>query len=160
MGFCMAHLNYFPSRVAGVNFCFFIAVPSGGGCWYYAKCEMLLCKIDGELNMKLWNWDGGDMLHYRRQRQLRWYHAVVFRRDYTLSRHQNIAVDDHTTLTVDRNSTNIVYIFPFYVCLCLRHRDCCSATDGNGCCHDSRHRFSKRWHFADIKNITSDDQVR
>ena len=32
MGSCIAHLNYFPSRVADVNFCFVIAVPSGGGC--------------------------------------------------------------------------------------------------------------------------------
>ena len=48
----MAHLNYFSSRVAGFNFCFFIAVPSGGGCWYYPKCEMVLCKIDNEMNMQ------------------------------------------------------------------------------------------------------------
>ena len=40
MGSFVAHLNYTPSRAAGVNFWFFIAVPSGGGCWYKAKCEM------------------------------------------------------------------------------------------------------------------------
>ena len=29
--------------------------PSGGGCWYKAKCEMLLCKIDGKNERaKLW----------------------------------------------------------------------------------------------------------
>ena len=39
----MAHLYYFRTRVAGVNFCFFIAVPSGGGCGHYAKCEMRNC---------------------------------------------------------------------------------------------------------------------
>ena len=40
MGSYMDHLNYFHTRVAGVNFCLFIALPSGGGRWYYAKCEM------------------------------------------------------------------------------------------------------------------------
>ena len=66
-GSCMAHLNYFPPRVAGVHFCFFIAIPSGGGCWYYANCKMVFCKIDGKMNMqncgysaKLRNGDGGD----------------------------------------------------------------------------------------------------
>ena len=64
----MTHLNYFPPRVTGVNFCFFIAVPSDGKCWYYAKCEMVLCKIDSEMNMqncgysaKLQNGHGGDL---------------------------------------------------------------------------------------------------
>ena len=49
----MAHLNYFHTRFAGFNFCFFISVPSGGRCWYYAKFEMLLRKIDGELTCKI-----------------------------------------------------------------------------------------------------------
>ena len=47
-----------------------LAGPSGGGCWYKAKCETLLRKIDGEMNAqnggfsaKLRNGDGGDMLH-------------------------------------------------------------------------------------------------
>ena len=47
-----------------------LAGPSGGGCWYKAKCEMLLRKTDGEMNdqncgfsAKLRNGDGGDMLH-------------------------------------------------------------------------------------------------
>ena len=55
-GSCMAHLNYFPPGVAGVNFCSFIAVPSGGGCWHYAKCAMVLSKIDSKINehAKLW----------------------------------------------------------------------------------------------------------
>ena len=69
-GSCMAHLNCFPPRAAGVNFWFFIAVPFGGGCWYKVKCDMLLRKIDGDMNVqnygfsaKLRNGDGGDMLH-------------------------------------------------------------------------------------------------
>ena len=48
----MAHLNSLPPRAAGVNFWFFIAVPFDGGCWYKAKCEMLLRKTDGEMNMQ------------------------------------------------------------------------------------------------------------
>ena len=62
--------NCFPPRDAGVNVWFFIAVSFGGGCWYKAKCEMLLRKIDGEKNVhncgfsvKLRNGDSGDMLH-------------------------------------------------------------------------------------------------
>ena len=81
----MAHLNCFSARVAGVNFWFFIAVPFGGGCWYKAKCEMLLCKIDDEKNVqtckfsaKLRNEDVGDMLHD--QRQLSLPRTVIFRR--------------------------------------------------------------------------------
>ena len=42
-----------------------LADPSGGGCWYKAKCEMLLRNIDGEMNVqncefsvKLRNGDG------------------------------------------------------------------------------------------------------
>ena len=63
----LTHPNYFHTRVEGGNFCFFIAVPSGGGCWYYAKCEMLLREIDGEMNMQNCGYsakgDGGDTLH-------------------------------------------------------------------------------------------------
>ena len=87
MGSCMAHLNCFPARAAGVNFWFFVAVPCGGGCWYKAKCEMLLCKIDGEKNVqnfrfsvKLWNGDCGNMLHDQRQWQLSRTRTVIFLR--------------------------------------------------------------------------------
>ena len=38
----------------------------------------------------------------------------------------------------------------FYVCLCLRDRNCCSAADGNGSCHAPAPSFSKRWHVADM----------
>ena len=68
-----------------------LAGPSGGGCWYKAQCEMLLRKIDGDLNVqncefsaKLQNGDGGNMLHDWRQRQLSRSSAIVFRRDDTL----------------------------------------------------------------------------
>ena len=65
----MAHCSWLiahclPPRAAGVNFWFFNAVPSGGGCWYKAKCEMLLRKIDGAMNVDFpRNGDGDDMLH-------------------------------------------------------------------------------------------------
>ena len=84
----MAHLNCFPPRATGVNFWFFIAVPSSGGCWYKTKCEMLLRKIDGEMNVqncgfsaKLWNRDSGDMLHDWWQWQLSRTRTVIFQRD-------------------------------------------------------------------------------
>ena len=43
------HLHVY---VACVNFSFFIAVPFGDKCWYYAECKMVLHKIDGEMNMQ------------------------------------------------------------------------------------------------------------
>ena len=86
----MAHLNCFPATAVGVNFWFFIAVPFGGGCWYKAKCKMLLRKIDGEKNpqnygfsAKLRNGDDGDMLH--NQRQFSRTRTVIFRRYDTSS---------------------------------------------------------------------------
>ena len=88
----MVHLNCFPPRAAGVNFWFFIAVPFGGGCWYKAKCEMLLRKIDSEMNVQ----NCGSSAKWRR-----WWHA-------------------------SRLTATVVVM-------------------------DSLHRFSKRWHVADVK---------
>ena len=88
----MAHLNCLPPRAAGVNDWFFLLahLVVGVGIKQNVKCEMLLRKIDGEINMqncglstKLRNGDGGDMLHDWRQRQLSQTHAIVFRRDDT-----------------------------------------------------------------------------
>ena len=50
-GSCMAHQNCIPTRVAGINICFFIASPSGGGCWYYAKCKMRYAATQN----RMWN---------------------------------------------------------------------------------------------------------
>ena len=72
MGSCMALLNCMPPRAAGVNDWFFLLahLVVGVGIKQNAKCEMLLCKIDGEMNVqncgfsaKLRNGDGDDMLH-------------------------------------------------------------------------------------------------
>ena len=113
-GSCMAHLNCFPPRAAGVNCWFFIAVPFGGGCWYKAKCEMLLRKRDGERNVQnfgfvvqLRNGDGDDMLHDNGN-----CHGLApsFFDDMTQRRRQNLAVDDQATLMVDRKPA-------IYVCL-------------------------------------------
>ena len=135
----MAHLNYF-TRVVGVNFCFFIAAPSGGGCWYYAKCEMrmLLCKIDGEKKMQ----NCGYFTKLRR-----WRHAprltattvvmdsrCLFSKRWHVANVKSITGNDQTTLIVYRNFEDIEYTFRFYICLCLRDRDCCSAADGNSSC--------------------------
>ena len=205
----MAYLNYVPTRVAGVNFCFFIAATSGGGCWYYAKCEILLYKIE---HAKLWifckiaklrwwrhaprlmaatvatdsrrrfskryvadiknitgddhatlivDWNSADIAYtFRFYVILRLWdrdccfaavgsgscHGIApsFFEEMTRYRHQKYRDDDQATLMVDRNSANIAYIFRFYVCLCLRHRDWCFAANGNGSCHVSRRRFLMR----------------
>ena len=72
MGSCMAHLNCLPPRAAGVNDWLFLLADlvMGVGIKQNAKCEMLLRKIDGEMNVqncgfsaKLRNGDGGDMFH-------------------------------------------------------------------------------------------------
>ena len=72
MGSCMAHLNCLPPRSEGVNdWVFLLAhLVVGVGIKQNTKCEMLLRKIDGEMNVqncgfstKLRNGDGGDMLH-------------------------------------------------------------------------------------------------
>ena len=49
---------------------------------------------------------------------------------------KNITGNEQATLIVDRNSADIVYTFRFYVCLCLRDRDCCTTADGNDSCHE------------------------
>ena len=68
----MDHLNCLPSRAAGVNDWFFLLahLVVGIGIKQNVKCEMLLRKIDGEINVqncgfsaKLQNGNGGDMLH-------------------------------------------------------------------------------------------------
>ena len=68
----MAHLNCLPPRTADANDWFFLLahLMVGVGIKQNVKCEMLLLKIDGEMNVqncgfsaKLQNRDGGDMLH-------------------------------------------------------------------------------------------------
>ena len=140
----MAHLNCLPPWAAGVNDWFFLLADlvMGVGIKQNVKCEMLLRKIDSEMNVqncgfsaKLRNGDGGDMLHDWRQRQLSRTRALIFRRDDTLSTSKNIAGNDQTTLVIHRNSANIACTFRIYVCLRLCDRDCCSAADGSGTCH-------------------------
>ena len=54
MGSCMAQLNFLPPRAAGVNYWFFLLsrLVAGVGKKQNAKCEMLLCKIDSEINVQ------------------------------------------------------------------------------------------------------------
>ena len=50
----MAHLNCLSPRAAGVNYWFVLLVRlvMGVGIKQNANCEMLLCKIDGEMNVQ------------------------------------------------------------------------------------------------------------
>ena len=140
MGSCMAHLNYF--HISASSLLSLLVV--GVGIMQNLKCEMLLCKIDGEMNMqncgysaKFWNGEGDG--HDWRQRQLPRTRAIFFQRDDTLSMSKTSpAMTRHPLWLVHQNSINISYTsytFWFYVCLRLRDRDCCSAADGNGSCH-------------------------
>ena len=51
MGCCKAPLNCFTPRAVGVNYWFFLLarLVVGVVIKQKAKCEMLLCKIDGEI---------------------------------------------------------------------------------------------------------------
>ena len=73
---------------------------------------------------------------------------------------KNITGNDQASLLVDRNSANIAYTFRFYVCLRLRDRDYIAPRlTATAIAMDLRCHFSKRWHVADIKNITGHDQA-
>ena len=163
----MAHLNCLSLRAAGINYWFFFAGPSGGGCWYKAKSEMLPCKIDGEMSVqncgfsaKLRNGDGDDMLHRltatavitdsRHRFTKRWHVADV----------KNIAGYNQNGPMVHRNYANIACTFRFYAGLRLRDRDRCSAADDSGAAVATHphHRILKRWHVATSK--TSLDMTR
>ena len=161
----MAHLNYCHTRVAGVNFCF-IAFPSSDGCWYYVKCEMLLSKIDGKMNLQncemceIVKWRRWRlMFHDWRQWQLPRTRTVVFRRDDTF-RYQKY----HRRLPVipigrSKCCKCCVYIpsdfTSFYIYEIATVAPWLMTT---AVATDSRRRLSKRWHVADIKNISGDDQ--
>ena len=112
MGSSMAHLNCFPLRAAGVNFWFFIAVPFGGGCWYKAKCEMLLRKIDGKTNVQNCGFSREMEMVATCSTTNGNCHRLApsFFDDMTRRQRQNLAGDDQATLMVDRQSA-------IYVCL-------------------------------------------
>ena len=137
----MAHLNCLPPRAEGVNDWFFLLahLVVGVGIKQNAKCEILLRKIDGEMNVH----NCGFAAKWRR-----WRHAprltataVITDSGHSLSKRwhvadvKNITGNDQTTLMVYRNSANIAYTFRIYICLRLCDRDCCSAADGSGSCH-------------------------
>ena len=124
MGSCMAHLNSLTPRAAGVSYWFFLLarLVVGVGKKKNAKCEMLLCKIDGEMNVqngefsaKLLNGDGGDIIHD-------WRHAFTSVYVYAIA------------TVVSQLTATAVATHP-------------------------RHRVWKRWHVAEIKNFTGDDQA-
>ena len=103
---------------------------------------MVVCKIDGEINMqnceystKLWNGDGGDWCSMANATAVATDSCRRFSKRWHVADVKNIAGGNQATLMVDRNSANIAYIFCFYVCLHIRDRNCCSASDGNGSCH-------------------------
>ena len=162
MGSCMAsRLNYFSPRVADVNFCYFITVPSGGGCWYYAKCEMQNGVTQDRWwneHEKLWifreiaNWRQWQlMLHGWRQCHglspsfsKRW-HVADVKTSPELTRQPYWSIEIPQISHIPSDFT-FVYVYKI-------------ATDAlqltaTAVAMDSRNRFSKKWHIADIKNIS------
>ena len=140
-----------------------LAGPSGGGCWYKAKCEMLLRKIDGEMNVQNCGFSA---------KGRRWQHATRLTATAVItdSRHRfskrwhvadvkHMAGDEQTTLMVHRNFKNLACTFRIYVCLRLCDRECCSSADGSGSCHAPAPSYFKEMTRCDIKNFTGDDQA-
>ena len=150
MGSCMANLNCLPPRAAAVNYWFFLLahLVVRVGIKQNVKCEMLLRKIDGKMNVQNCGFsakkkqncemetvatcsvtDGNDSYHGL---------APSFFEEMTRCRRQKHCrrrPDNPKTLMVHQNSANITSTFRFYVCLRLRDWNCCSAADGNGSCH-------------------------
>ena len=150
----MAHLNYFPPRVARVNICFFIAVPSGGGYWHYSKCEMVLHKIDSEMYMQNCGYstklrDGGDWCSTAESNSNCHGLALLFFEETIRGRRQK----HHWRWPGNPNGRSKFRKYRAYL-LILRSRDynLCSAAGGGV-------RRSLKQHVADIKNIAGDDQV-
>ena len=151
----MAHLNCLPPRAAGVNDWFFllahivvdVSIKQNARCCYarrWNECAKLW--IFREI-AKWRRWRYAPLLtapavitDSRHRFSKRWHVADV----------KNIVGDDQTTLMVHRNSANIACTFPFYVCLRLCDRDCCSAADGSGSCHAPAPSYFKEmthcWH--------------
>ena len=161
----MALLNCLPPRAAGVNYWFFLLahLVVDFGIKQNSKCEMLLRKIDDEMNVH----NCGFSAKLRKRR--RWRHAPRhtatafitdsphrFSKRWHVADVKNIASDDQTTLMINQNFSNIACTFRFYVCsiatVVMRLTVASVAT------HLHR-RISKRWHVADVKNFTGDDQA-
>ena len=79
--------------------------------------------------------------------------AIVFR-GWHIADVKNITGNDQATLMVHRNSANIAFTFPFYVCLRPHDHDCWSAADCSSSCNapapsyfeEMTHcRHEKRW---------------
>ena len=145
----MAHLNYFPSRVACFNFCFFIAVPSDGVYWYYAKwcyakqTAKWTCKIvDIPRNCEVETvaTDAARLMatavatDSRRRFLKRWHVADV----------KNITEGDHTTLIVNRNFANIAHTFRFYVKEIVTDAPRLMVAFGD-CSNGTRQKHRRRW---------------
>ena len=160
----MAHLNCSPPRTTGVKYWFFLLahLMVGVGIKQNAKCEMSLRKIDSEMNVQ----NGGFSAKWRRWRHASRLTATAvimdscdrFSKRWHVADVKNIAGDDQTTLMVHRNSANIACPFRFYVCLCLRDRDCCSAADGSGSCHALAPSYFEEI-TLEMTNFTGDDQA-
>ena len=149
------HWPFFPPRVAGVHFCFFFAVPSDGGCWYYVKCEMVLCKIDGEMIMqncgyfaKLWNEDSGDWCSMADGSGSCSELAPSFFEEMIRCRHQ-----EHRRRWPGNPNGRLKFCKhrAYLQILLLGDHDWCFTADGS---------FLLKWHMSAIKNIDGNDQNR
>ena len=111
MGSYMAHLNCFSPGAAGVNFWIFIAVPTGGGCWYKAKYDMQ----DAAMKDRRWNqlaklWIFREIAKWRRwcHRFLKRWHVVDTKKLPAMTRQPSwsIEIPQFTFIYVYKNATN------------------------------------------------------
>ena len=127
---------------------------------------MLLCKIDGEMNVqnggfsaKLRNGDGGDMLHDWRQRQISWTRAIVFRRDDTLPTSKTLpATTRQPQWSIEIPQISRVPSVFTSVYVCANATVVPRLTAAAVAMHPHR-RISNRLHVADVKNLIGDDQA-
>ena len=155
----MAHLNCLPPRAAGVNYWFFLLahLVVGVGIKQNAKCEMLLRKIDGEMNVQ-----NGEFSAKLRMKTVATcsttdgngsYHGLSpsFFEEMTRCRRQNIAGDDQTTLMVHQFRKYRVFLPLLRLFTSVRSlllfRSFMAAA---GATHPHRH-ISNRLHVADVK---------
>ena len=140
------------------------AGPSGGGCWYKAKCEMLQDRRRNKREkLRIFH----EIAKWRRWRYAPWLTATSvitdlrhrFSKRWHVAEVKNIADDDQITLMVHRNSANIACTFRIYVCLCLCDRDCCSVADGSGGCNAPAPSYFEEMTRCRRKNFTGDDQA-
>ena len=132
----------------------------GVGIKQNAKCEMLLPKIDGKMNVQNCGFSRNCEMETVATCSMTVgngsYHGLApsFFEEMTRFRRQKHCQRRPDTLRVHRNFANIACIFRFYICLRLRDHYCCSAVNGSGSCHAPAPSY-----FEEMTQLTAAPQL-